>query len=290
LIRESTRAEVITYDGVKGVLGAWPPAYTSFDFSNAAHDGAEGSLQCEASDLHPQHRVLQLLKIPYTTLPDLHLHLKILQKLPLLLKIHHLHNQLSIILYYVTLLLILPLHKIHQLNNLLTIILHHVLLLQTLLLTLLPFKIHHLHNILSINLYYVSLLLTLPLLKIHQLNKLFKSVLFHMFILQSLLTLPLLLLKFHQLNKLFNIILLCMFILQSLLLTLPLLFKIHQLHTLFSLILHHVFLLQCLLLILPLLLIILQMLQRSRMPLWMNPALILRPQWRNCIVVLILIK
>jgi hypothetical protein len=47
-----------------------------------------------------------------------------------------------------------------------------------------------------------------------------------------------------------------MFILQSLL-TLPLLFKIHQLHMLFSLILHHVFLLQGLLLILPLLLIIL---------------------------------
>jgi hypothetical protein len=50
-----------------------------------------------------------------------------------------------------------------------------------------------------------------------------------------------------------------MFILQSLL-TLPLLLKIYQTHTLFSFIQHHTFLLQCLLLILPLLLKILQML------------------------------
>jgi hypothetical protein len=52
-------------------------------------------------------RVLQLLKIPCATLPDLLLHLKILHKLPLLLKIHHLHNLLSIILYCITLLLTL---------------------------------------------------------------------------------------------------------------------------------------------------------------------------------------
>jgi hypothetical protein len=43
-------------------------------------------------------RVLQLLKIHYVALPDLLLHLKILHKLPLLQKIHHLHNLLSIIL------------------------------------------------------------------------------------------------------------------------------------------------------------------------------------------------
>jgi hypothetical protein len=43
-------------------------------------------------------RVLQLLKIPYATLPDLLLHLKILHKLTLLPKIHHLHNIVSIIL------------------------------------------------------------------------------------------------------------------------------------------------------------------------------------------------
>jgi hypothetical protein len=54
----------------------------------------------------------------------------------------------------------------------------------------------------------VQLLLTLPLLKIHQLNKLLNIVLFHMFILQSLLALPLILLKIHQLNMLFSIILL----------------------------------------------------------------------------------
>jgi hypothetical protein len=73
-------------------------------------------------------RVLQLLKIPYTALLDLFL-LKILHKLLLPLKIHHLHNIFSIILYYVTLFLTLPLLlKIHQLNNLLSIVLHHVLL------------------------------------------------------------------------------------------------------------------------------------------------------------------
>jgi hypothetical protein len=89
-------------------------------------------------------RVLKLLKIPYATLLDLPLHLKILHKLPLLLKIHHLHNLSSIIL-------------------------HHVLMFQTFLLILtLLFKIHHLHNPLSIILYYVSLLLTLSfLLKFH---------------------------------------------------------------------------------------------------------------------------
>jgi hypothetical protein len=49
-------------------------------------------------------RVLQLLKIPYVALLDLLLHLKILHKLPLLPKIHHLHNLLSIILLSIVLL------------------------------------------------------------------------------------------------------------------------------------------------------------------------------------------
>jgi hypothetical protein len=49
-------------------------------------------------------RVLQLLKIPYAALPDLLLHLKILHKLPLLLKIEHLHNLLSIILLHMVIL------------------------------------------------------------------------------------------------------------------------------------------------------------------------------------------
>jgi hypothetical protein len=43
-------------------------------------------------------RVLQLLKILYAALPHLLLHFKILQKVPLLSKMHHLHNLLSIIL------------------------------------------------------------------------------------------------------------------------------------------------------------------------------------------------
>jgi hypothetical protein len=83
-------------------------------------------------------RILQLLKIPYTALSDLLLHLKILQKLPLHPKIHHLHNLLIIIL--------------------LSIVLLHMVILQ-------------------------GLLLTLPLLKIHQLNKLFSIILLHIFIL-----------------------------------------------------------------------------------------------------------
>jgi hypothetical protein len=82
-------------------------------------------------------RVLQLLKIPYTTLLDLLLHLIVLHKLTLM-KIHHLHNLLSIIL-------------------------QHVLQFQSLLTLFLLFKIHHLYNLMSIILYYVSLL-TLPLL------------------------------------------------------------------------------------------------------------------------------
>jgi hypothetical protein len=91
-------------------------------------------------------RVLQLLKIPYAAMPDL-LHPKILHKLPLLLKIHHLHNLLSIILpsivplhkvIHKSLLLTLPLFKIHQLDILL-----HMFILRSLLLTLpLLFKIH----------------------------------------------------------------------------------------------------------------------------------------------------
>jgi hypothetical protein len=62
-----------------------------------------------------------------------------------------------------------------------------------------------------------------------------------MFILRSLLTLPLLF-KIHQLNKLLNNVLLHMFILWSLL-TPPLLFKIHQLNKLLSNVLLHLFIL-----------------------------------------------
>jgi hypothetical protein len=83
-------------------------------------------------------RVLQLIKIPYVTLLDLLLHLEILHKLPLLPKIYHLHNLLSIILLSIvllhmvilqSLLLTLPLLKIHQLNKLLSIILLHMFIL-----------------------------------------------------------------------------------------------------------------------------------------------------------------
>jgi hypothetical protein len=81
-------------------------------------------------------RVLQLLKIPYAALPDL-LYLKILYKLPLLPKIHHLHNILSIILLSIILLhmvilqnlLTLPIFKIHQLNKLLSNILLYMFIL-----------------------------------------------------------------------------------------------------------------------------------------------------------------
>jgi hypothetical protein len=185
-------------------------------------------------------RVHQLIKIPYATLPDLLLHLKNLQKPTLLLKIHHLHNLLSIIIIIILLhmvivqsLFTLPLLRI-ELNKLLIIVLLHMVILQ-------------------------SLLLTLPLVKIHQLNKFLSIVLLHMFILQSLLTLPLLF-KIHQLNKFLSIVLLHMFILQTLLLTLRLLFKIHQ------------------------------MLRRSKMPFWTNPAKILRLYWINFMMVLRIIK
>jgi hypothetical protein len=60
-------------------------------------------------------RILQLLKIPYAVLPDLLLHLKILQKLPLLLKIHHLHNLLNIILLKIILLHMVILRSILRL-------------------------------------------------------------------------------------------------------------------------------------------------------------------------------
>jgi hypothetical protein len=94
--------------------------------------------------------LLQLLKIPYVALPDLLLHLKILHKLPLLPKIHHLYNLLSIILLSIVLLhivilqnllLALPL-EIHPLNKLLSIILLHMFILQSLLTLPLLFKIH----------------------------------------------------------------------------------------------------------------------------------------------------
>jgi hypothetical protein len=90
-------------------------------------------------------RELQVLKIPYIALLDLLLHLKILHKLPLLLKIHHLHNLLNIILQsllsiillhmfiFKSLFLILPLLKILQLNKLLSIILLHIFILRSLL-------------------------------------------------------------------------------------------------------------------------------------------------------------
>jgi hypothetical protein len=82
-------------------------------------------------------RVLQLLKIPYTA-PDLLLYLKILHKLPLLPKIHHLHNLLSIIL--------------------LSIILLHMVILQSLLLTLPHFKIQQLNQLLNNILLYMFIL------------------------------------------------------------------------------------------------------------------------------------
>jgi hypothetical protein len=116
-------------------------------------------------------------------------------------------------------------------------------------LPLLP-KICHLHILLSIILLNIvllhmvilqSILLTLPLFKMHQLNKLLHNILHHMINLRSLLLKLWLLYKIHQLNKLISNVLLHMFILCSLL------FKIHQ------------------------------MLQRSGMPLWTNPAKILRP-------------
>jgi hypothetical protein len=106
-------------------------------------------------------RVLKLLKIPYTALLDLLLHLKIIQKLPLHPKTHHLRNLLSIILLHMVILqslLLTLLLKINQLNKLFIIILLHMVILE-------------------------SLLLTLPLLKIHQLNKLLNIILLHMFIL-----------------------------------------------------------------------------------------------------------
>jgi hypothetical protein len=78
-------------------------------------------------------RVLQLVKIPYAALTDLLLHFKILHKLPLLLKIHHLHNLFSIILLHMvilqSLLLALPLPKIHQLNKLLSIVRLHIFII-----------------------------------------------------------------------------------------------------------------------------------------------------------------
>jgi hypothetical protein len=79
-------------------------------------------------------RVLQLLKISYATLLHLLLHMKILQKLPLLPKIQHLHNLLSIILLHMvilqSLLLTLPiLFKIYQLNKLLSNVLLHMFIL-----------------------------------------------------------------------------------------------------------------------------------------------------------------
>jgi hypothetical protein len=97
-------------------------------------------------------------KIPYAALPNLLLHLKIRHKLPLLPKIYHLHNLLSIILLGIvflhmiilqSLLLILPLLKIHQLNKLLGNILLHMFILWSLLTLPLLFKIHQLNNSLA---------------------------------------------------------------------------------------------------------------------------------------------
>jgi hypothetical protein len=79
-------------------------------------------------------RVVQLLKIPYAALPHLLRHMKILLKLPLLPKIQHLHNLLSIILLHMvilqSLLLTLPLlFKIYQLNKILSNVLLHMFIL-----------------------------------------------------------------------------------------------------------------------------------------------------------------
>jgi hypothetical protein len=55
LVCESIHVEVIARDGAKGVLDAWPPAHAPLiSVMLDAHDGAEGGLRCEASDLHPQ--------------------------------------------------------------------------------------------------------------------------------------------------------------------------------------------------------------------------------------------
>jgi hypothetical protein len=98
-------------------------------------------------------RVLQVLKIPYAALPDLLLYLKILHKLPLLPKIHHLHNLLS-----------------NFLQSFLNIVLLHMFILQSLLTLPLLFKIHQLHMLFSLILHHVfllqGLLLILPLLLI----------------------------------------------------------------------------------------------------------------------------
>jgi hypothetical protein len=84
-------------------------------------------------------RVLQLLKIPYATLPHLLLHMKILQKLPLPPKIQHLQNLFNIILLSFvflhmvilqSLFLTLPIiFKIYQLNKLLSNVLLHMFVL-----------------------------------------------------------------------------------------------------------------------------------------------------------------
>jgi hypothetical protein len=127
-------------------------------------------------------------------------HLKILQKLTLLPKFHHIHNLLSIILW--NLLTLSLLFKIYQLNKLLSNVLLHIFILKN--------------------------LLKLPLLfRINQLNKLLSSVLLHMFVLRNLLTLHLVF-RINQLNKLLSSVLLHMLVLQSLLLTLPLLFKFYK--------------------------------------------------------------
>jgi hypothetical protein len=110
--------------------------------------------------------------LPYPALSDLLLHLKILHKLPLLPKIHHLHNLLSIIL-----------------QSLLSIVLLHMFILQCLLLTLPLLKICQLNKLLNIvllHMFNIQSLLRLCLFKIHQLNKLF-SIILLMFIPQSLL-------------------------------------------------------------------------------------------------------
>jgi hypothetical protein len=135
-------------------------------------------------------RVLQLLKISYTALPNF-----LLLKIPLHLKILLLHNLLIIILYYPSFSKVFSsnypsfsskfttyttssvsfstmsffskisssncpplLLKIHHLHNMFSIILHYVFLLQSLLKLPLLLKIHHLHNLFNIILHHVFLL------------------------------------------------------------------------------------------------------------------------------------
>jgi hypothetical protein len=196
------------------LIGSWKEGFTE-DIHTYKKRGSHDKDAESANNDEEKFTTLFFNLMRKHALPNL-LHLRILNKLLLLLKIHHLHNLLSVIL-------------------------HHVLLFQSLLLTLhILFKIHHLHNLLRIILYYVSLLLTLPLLKIHQLNKFFGIVLHLMLLFQNLLHALPILFKINLLHNLLSIILYYV----SLLFTLALiLLKIHQMNKLFSIIVQHMFIL-----------------------------------------------